>query len=599
MTQTFSRLTPQTRQEVSGNNPQADIKALSILTVSCLALFFAALGQWPLIDPGDGYFTEAAREMIESGNYITPHLNYQIYFSKPILIYWLIAGAYHLLGVNELAGRIWSAILATALVLCTYWAVRSLASRRAGIMSGLILASSPLVVTFARMSLIDMTFSSLLGIALCALLMTICAGSRRWWPVLYLALGLAVLAKGPAAIVLFALGSAAFLLFSRPSKDLFLSWCRQLHLGWGTLIFSLLTVPWYAAVGLATKGLFLKVFFLYENLGRYSGQTNHRHPELWYYLPVVAYGFFPWMLWLPPALINAFKKPPCESPALSSGKLLMFSWATAIFLFFTFSTAKLETYILPTLPALAMLVGLLLDRFLITREPQGRWLKIVSSLLAIMGIILCPTGIVVSILAKDYPSWMRAASALAVIALGIGWTRQKKFLRRESLSESFAWLLVSTTVACALLAPVAFTVGYWLKQRDLHDVALSLNNRPGQIAIFQEFKPSLMFYLRRPIDSFFGPDQLEAVKAAANANPKQYVIASDKALPLLIAKHGNNFRPVFRQGHWGAYEAKDLLIRKLPTLEQTFSQNLNLNVGNYSWGTLPFAGGTPKVKTTM
>jgi 4-amino-4-deoxy-L-arabinose transferase-like glycosyltransferase len=271
---------------------RSDKRNFALLLLCCAALFIWRLWSPPLLDPGDGYFTEAAREMVESGDYIVPHLNYQIYFSKPILIYWLISSAYHVLGVNEFAGRIWSAIMATALVLCAYWMVRCISNSRAGLIAGTLLASSPLVVTYARMSLVDMTFSSLLGIAWCALVMTVATESRKWWPIMYVALGLSLLTKGPAGGVLFVAACAAYLIAVRPGWAWIGTQLKKVHLLWGLLLFAAITVPWHIAVGLATNWLYLKVFYLYENVGRYAGQTNHNHPEPWFYLVVFGYGFF-------------------------------------------------------------------------------------------------------------------------------------------------------------------------------------------------------------------------------------------------------------------------------------------------------------------
>ena len=501
------------------------IEALTflILIASCLAVFFFRLGSVPFLDPGDGYFTEASREMIERGDFIVPHLNYQIYFSKPILIYWLIIGAYKVLGVNELAGRIWSAIFASALVLCTYWMVRSLANRRAGIFAALVLITSPLVVTFARMALVDMVFSSLLGIALCALVMTCFVGSGRWWPVLYLALGLSVLTKGPAGIVLFGLGVTGFLLVARPRKQWMLQQFGSLHAPLGSLIFASVVLPWHIAVGIATRGLFLKVFYLYENLGRYAGHTNHRHPEFWYYLPVLAYGFFPWVLFLPPAarqlwvanrsITRLGTDESTQAQGKSSGLLLVACWATAIFLFFTLTSTKLETYILPSISAFAVLIGCTLDDWLTRLEegkPVSRWMKGNSICLAAISVASVIAALIGAAVVKEISTGLKVWAIAGALCLAIGWTRQAILFKRGSYSRSLCWLLGSAVVACAILAPVAFEIGYKYKQQDVHAVIEAIKGQDAQVALYREFKPTLMFYLHKPIDSFFSPDQIVA-----------------------------------------------------------------------------------------
>src|SRR5262249_16383201 len=231
-------------------------------------------------------------------------LNYQIYFSKPILIYWLIASAYHVFGISEFAGRFWSAVLTTVLVLATYWLGRCILNRKSGLLAGLILSSSPLVVTFAKLSLVDAPFTAFIGLSLIALTMTVAVGSRRWWPVFYAALGLSILTKGPVGVVLLGLACLGFVIIRRPSFNTIKKWWGRLQPLWGSLIVLAVIAPWHVAVARTTNGLFLKVFYLYENMNRFEGHVNHQHREVFYYLPIIAYGFFPWVIFLPSAIAN-------------------------------------------------------------------------------------------------------------------------------------------------------------------------------------------------------------------------------------------------------------------------------------------------------
>jgi hypothetical protein len=133
-------------------------------------------------------------------------------------------------------------------------------------------------------------------------------------------------------------------------------------------------------------------------------------------------------------------------------------------------------------------------------------------------------------------------------------------------------------------------VGYDVREAELRSVTTQVLNHNMRLALFDEFKPALLFYVKQPIDSFFQPDQLEA-HSYSDGEPRQYVIISEKRLPDLKAFHGDKFRPVAKGRKWSVYEAQGLKIRKLPTLEQTFAADLNLNCGDYTWGTLPFAAG--------
>jgi hypothetical protein len=154
-------------------------------------------------------------------------------------------------------------------------------------------------------------------------------------------------------------------------------------------------------------------------------------------------------------------------------------------------------------------------------------------------------------------------------------------------------LVLPAVLAAAMVTPAAAQFMYQLKAADIDAVVIEGSSiaARGKLAIFQEFKPSLMFYARQPIDSFFAPGQLVPdTTAAAEVNP-QYVIVSDKSLSFLKTMNSDCFKLVFKKGNWGLYRAQGLKLVHLPRLESTFQQGLNLSVGSYHWGTLPFAGG--------
>lgn len=648
---------------------------LCIVFLACLGLFFIALGSNGLIDPGDGYYTEGAREMVESGNYVVPHLNYQIYFSKPILMFWLVCAAYKLFGINEFAARFWPALSATIAALVVYELTRSLTNRRCALIASLIFAVSPLVMTFARMAMIDMVLSCLLAVALWAFVNTVFFERPYWWGLVYIMLALGCLLKGPVAPFLFVLGAGAFLLVKRPAADKLAKWFHLLHPFQGAVLLLLIVAPWCIAVSIATGGLFLKVFLWFENIGRFCGQVNHKRPELWFYLPVIAYGFFPWVLCLPAAIKDALqgrltadygvveKDSPGRYNSADASRLrskrdavfFLACWALSVIVFFSLSTAKLETYVLPCWFVFAVLVGTWLDRAtadhqsennrsadvgnqskainaqVIHKAPRSfRYLSVLcfacAMVVAAIAGIVC--GMPMPVLQATLQTTLQTTLQISVIykilivagslVLAAGWLYQWFLYRRGRLTECLGYMVLPAVLAASIVAPAVSQIVYRLKEADLD--AVVIRGRSLKLAIFQEFKPSLMFYAREPIDSFFHPGQLVPVSESGDKcctdqktqhssaeyeapqyqkpqpqKPQyrklQYVIASDKALPLLTTRHGDSFKAVYKQGVWGLYLTQGLTLIRLPTLEQTFRQNLNLSVGNYTWGTLPFAAG--------
>jgi 4-amino-4-deoxy-L-arabinose transferase-like glycosyltransferase len=592
-----------------------------ILLLSCWLLFFAWLGSSGFIDPGDGYFSEASREMIEYNDYITPHLNYQVYFSKPILIYWLIISAYKVFGVSEFAARFWSAALATAMVSAAFWTIRCLAGRRAGLLAGLILASSPLVVTFARMSLTDMAFSSFLSIAVCALVMTLVVGSNRWWPVIYAALGLAALTKGPAALALCGLAMAAYFLLHRFRLPFVLLTLKRLRLGWGAVIFAAIAVPWYVAVGLATNGLWPQVFFVFENFQRFTGMTNHKHPDWWFYLPVVLYGFFPWALLLPSAIGNCLGIPKSSAPLTPEkeqkreGSRILVCWMAALVLFFSMSLTKQQAYLLPAILPMAMLVAMLFDDFVrkaATAGPVPRSLRLFSLTLLPIGLLAAVSALVSTVvlinpqlaaaanantsylsafqdIVTGTPVWARTLSLSALLFLAIGFVTQYVCLKGGRAGAAIVWIVATTVSACSFAAPVAFEIGYQLKQADLNAVVASLAGRSGPVALFQEFKPTVVYQLQRPVDTFFLTDQV--YPATYIPGTRQYIIAGKEGAQELVSAFGGKLELLAQKGAWCAFQTSELRVQRLPNLEQTFSQHVNLNTERFRWGMLPFSGG--------
>lgn len=164
------------------------------------------------------------------------------------------------------------------------------------LLAALIAAATPLNLDFARTSPIDLLFCTCLNVAVLGFCMSAFTDSLPWACALWAALGLAVITKGPAGIVFFALGTALFLLLEKPPFKTLWTWFLATRPALGLAIFTAIAAPWYWAVWKATKGLFLHVFIDYENFARLAGKTNIHKSSWFFFLPVLAYGFAPWSL---------------------------------------------------------------------------------------------------------------------------------------------------------------------------------------------------------------------------------------------------------------------------------------------------------------
>lgn len=589
-----------------------ELKApLAILSV-CVALYFVRLGSFGIVEGGESYYPAAVREMVEAGDLIVPRLNYQLYFSKPIVTFWLMASAYYMFGVSEFAGRFWSAVFCTAMSLICYWTTRRISSARAGLIAALMLATSPLLIATCRRSSIDVFFSGFLELAVCACIMTLFVKSKKWWPLIWIALALGVMTKGPAALVLFGLGAALFLVLKRPSWSVFKEWFAQIHIIWGTVIFAAIVVPWFVAIGIATKGLFLKVFFVYENLARFIHRSNGKHSYLWWYVIALSYGFLPWCAYLPLTFLNSFKGLWQRNSSVLSeqdeqqNNAILFTAcsAAATIIFFSISKTQFDTYVLPAWCPLAMLMGINVDRWLKQAESTDnvpRVLKITSIIFAILGVGLLAAGIAFDFKFSDAPLWMRVMMPVAGVIFASTWIGQLVLQNKRQFEKSWFVLAIGTCIGYSILTPVL--VEYWYQKMfaDVNELARSLENSKGEVVQYDAQYFCLLFYRKGPIDFVYHLDLLvpkNTVAAAeyANAHLPVFVIIQKRKAQSLLDRPGLNFKLVQERGDWCLYKSEDAFLRRSPTLEASFEplswQDMLSDRSDSVPLTMPFGGGT-------
>jgi 4-amino-4-deoxy-L-arabinose transferase-like glycosyltransferase len=595
-----------------------------IILAACIALYFVRLGSFGVLEGGESYYPAAVREMVEAGNMLVPRLNYQLYFSKPILTFWLLGSAYYTFGVTALAGRLWSAALCTVLALCVYWTTRAVSNMRAGLLAGLMLATSPLLIATCRRSAIDVFFSCFIGTAICATVVVLFTKNKKWWPAIYVSLALAVLTKGPAGLILFGLGVLLFLAVQRPSWKVAKAWIAQLKLLPGALIFSAIVIPWFVAIGIATKGLFLKVFFIYENLGRFAGKTNTKHAYWWWYVVTLLYGFFPWSVFLPSALFDTFKQKFARKSSAGSAVLvdgndqtavdarsrsdfaLLFAGcsAAATLIFFSLSKTQFETYVLPAWCPLAMVLGLCVDRWLQQieqHETVSKLLKFTSLLFTGLGAVLFIGSVVAAVLVKELQPWMRAVVPVAGLAIAGGWIAQFIQLRKGFASKAMYTLVATTYVGYAMLTPVAFEAWYHKMFADVQAIAKSLEYSDGQVAQYNDFMLSLLFYRKGPIDYFYHAEHIvpratcDPHDCRGVRSPLLVIVKKDKVNDI-INRNDVHFTLKQQRGDWFLYESSDAVLRRSPTLQEMFErQSTNdMLTDKMQAGplTMPYGGGS-------
>lgn len=549
-------------------------KSLLCLWISCFLLFFIGLGSFPSIDPAEAYYVEAAREMVELNNWIVPYLNYQVYFSKPIVTFWLIASSYKLFGISELASRLPFALLSTAMVFAVYHCIKKLFSKRAGLFSALCLATAPLFLLVSRISPVDIAFGFCLELSILATAMTLENKGKYWSYVIWAALALGLLTKGPATIVLYGASVVLFLVWRRPTLFQAGEWLKQLNVIPGILLFLAIAIPWHLAVHQASNGLFLKVFFLYENFARFSGHTNMGKMSWWFYIPVVLAGFLPWIVCAPFCFIDYFRK---KEVAMQ----LFLSFIATTFVIFSLSGTKLITYILPVIPMLSIIVGVFLDRWLDKPSDYGK--EVTTALLSLgFASLVCFSTVYFALPKVAVPDLWKWIVVLTSIFAGSTfaitlWKFLKKSIEREKFIYTY---FVAQITYLAVLCPVSFYIFGNRMQLDLKIVSLKAASMTDRISLLGEFMPSAIFYAQKPVNCFFNLDQIKAQNASGDNSiltEDQLLIVKDKDLKRLSEIPGLKLETVMDSGNWHLYKTPGYMVTCVPTLEDVFKDPIVFN----------------------
>jgi 4-amino-4-deoxy-L-arabinose transferase-like glycosyltransferase len=324
-----------------------------------LALLFGALLAWrlgsaPLLNPDEGRYAEVPREMVASGDWVTPRLDGVPYFEKPPLGYWAIAAAEQALGPSEWSVRMVPALFSLAGILGTYAAARRLYGRDAGLWSAVVLGTSLLYTALGRMVGIDMILSVLMAGTLFCFIVGIRErpGALRWTLLhgLYVFAALATLTKGLIGFLITGAVMFLWLLLLGEWRRL-----RPLYLPSGLCLFIAVAVPWHVLAAQRNPG-WAHFYFVYEHWERFFDKGHGRYQPFWFFAPVLLLGLFPWtgFVWssFRDALAGGWARRRENSEAW-----FFLIWAAFIFLFFSKSQSKLITYILPVFPPIAVVVG--------------------------------------------------------------------------------------------------------------------------------------------------------------------------------------------------------------------------------------------------
>lgn len=374
-------------QDSKGHSSLVTALSLGIITLLCGITFLWRLGSIGLVDETEPLFAEAARQMVETGNWVTPYFNGETRFDKPPLIYWLMAIGYQVLGVNEWAVRLPSALSAVGLTGLTFFVLGQfgvsplattppLTQRRwASFIGASTLALTPEFIIWARIGVSDLLLTGGIGGALLCFFVGYVYSENTpekplfsfsfpspWYIGCYVLTALAVLAKGPVGVVLPGLIIASFLFY----QGNFWTVVKEMRVVSGGILFLILTVPWYVLVIAENGKRYIDSFFGYHNFQRFTDVVNGHDAPWYFYFLVILIGFAPLSIYLPSAIAHLQvwrRRFWVRQPRNEQLGVFAFFWFAIIFLFFTIAVTKLANYIIPLLPAGAILVALYWNNF--------------------------------------------------------------------------------------------------------------------------------------------------------------------------------------------------------------------------------------------
>jgi len=533
-----------------------------LLLFAAAVLFFAGLGRLPLLEPDEGRNAEVGREMLASGDWITPHFNGFVYLDKPAVFFWMEAASLKAFGVSEAAARVPSAIMALATMLLVWFLARRMFGDSAGLRAGLVFAACPLTLVLAREVIFDMTLTFLVTVAMVAFWLVEESGFRKPWfdALMFAAMGLAVITKGFVGILI----PLIAVLIYQTARGHAREWLR-LRWGWGLLVLLATALPWFIAVSVRNPD-FPRYAFWNESLKRFTTTAAHRGGGIFYYIPVFLGGFFPWSLFLLLAGWNRLRRWRELKQEVGQPVLFLLNWAAWVFLFFTLSHSKLPTYFLPAIVPLSVLMGLVWQE--VGKEVPSRppdWLTAGFALLLAMGVLVAAAShswlfdslhvrlakkLAPSVLELIQPSLLYTGLILA--AMGFLGRRLATQARGRTLAIVTFALMVAIVPMFALrwYAPLELLTETHSSRR-LAATILASPERDSPIFGYYYFRTSLPFYLRHPVGllsaewgemtSNYQVAHQAAARRAASGDPGKGILVT---VPEFLALKKSNTQPI-------------------------------------------------------
>jgi 4-amino-4-deoxy-L-arabinose transferase-like glycosyltransferase len=514
-----------------------------LLAGFCAFLFFYGMGSFGLLGADEPRYAQVAHEMLERRDVITPTLGGHAWLEKPPLYYWQAMLAYSVLGVTDVAARVPSAIDATLLVVAVYLFFRRF-RRGTEVDAALITASCAGVIGYARAASMDMPLTATFAIGMLAWWAWRESGKKTYLALFYAFMALGMLAKGPVAPFL---AAAVIVLFAAATRE----WRLILKTAWlpGIALFCAIALPWYIAVQLRNPQFF-REFILEHNLARFSSNLYH-HPEpFWYYVPVVLLALIPWTVFISGAFAQSVKLWWAERASATADPDFEFQftlftslWLIVPVAFFSLSQSKLPGYILPAIPAGAVLLAQYLHQQLENSQPVSKWMAILHALAASAPII--PAALIAYIVTQHHLPTGRPLYFALAVAFILGVAVTLTLLSRMGLRMLRFVTLIPVVLAVAAVLKLGTTaIDQTLSARPLAIELAAVETQKLPVAICgasRELEFGLAFYRNQTIARY----------ELGDVPPQEHLLIAATTWKAAIADHTTGRRVSFL-GHYAA-----------------------------------------------
>jgi 4-amino-4-deoxy-L-arabinose transferase-like glycosyltransferase len=494
----------------------------AVILLALSLIFFINLGASSIWDANEAFYAGTAREILETGDYVAPHFNYEPRTQKPPLTYWAIAVSYRIFGVNEFAVRFPGALAAVGILLFCYATARLLFSPRAGLIAAAITATTARIFIMERRLPIDILLLLFLSGTLYFLIRGIRTKEKRSWIGVYIFLGLGFLTKGPIAVLI---PAGVFLIWMLLSRKVRFSETYPLM---GCVIFIAIVLPWYLLIYDAHGWTYIAPFFLSDNLGRFATESMGPSRGPLYYFGVFATDFFPWSVLTPACIFWLWRNRRTEYPLRSLTFGILVLWCCFIFALFSLSKNKQEYYIAPLYPVAAVCIAGILDNSVFRRlrrpqretepdlpscagdphvngrhsretGPEAYWGWILGGIALLLFIMFLLAPLMLARIFPDIPFMLHYALSMVLIAGAVfmAWS-----VVRGNLARGFQALAASLWITF-IMGTLIYIPALEAVRPVKHFCSLIESRWSDETAdeagYFRSALPSMAFYLKRPI----------------------------------------------------------------------------------------------------